>query len=362
VLPRRVGYLYCGHRRDASGSAESRADPKESPLSADLLDAVCIGNAIVDVISAAEPEFLSRHELVPGSMNLIDETQAETLYGQMGPGREISGGSAGNTAAGIASLGGACGFIGKVHNDELGNVYTHDMRAARVEFTTAHLVAGPATARSLILVTPDAERTMNTFLGACVELGPDDIDEDQIARAQVTYMEGYLWDPPLAKDAFRRAIQIAHGAGRKTALTLSDSFCVDRYRQEFLQLLEGDIDILFANEDELKSLYQVEDFDDALQRVQGHCEIAALTRSEKGSVVVRGNEVHIIDAAPVDRVVDTTGAGDLYASGFLYGLARDYDLKTCGTIAGLAAAEIISHYGARPETQLKKLVDERITI
>lgn len=295
-------------------------------------------------------------------MNLIDETQAEALYSEMGPGREVSGGSAGNTAAGIASLGGACGFIGKVHNDELGKVFSHDMRAAGVAFDTSHLDAGPATARSLILVTPDAERTMNTFLGACVELGPDDIGEDQIANAQVTYMEGYLWDPPLAKDAFRRAIEIAHGAGRKTALTLSDSFCVDRYRQEFLQLLEGDIDILFANEDELKSLYQVDSFDDALQRVQGHCEIAALTRSEKGSVIVRGNEVHVIDAIPVDPVVDTTGAGDLFASGFLYGLARGHDLKTCGIIAGTAAAEIISHFGARPETSLKQLVDESVTV
>jgi sugar/nucleoside kinase (ribokinase family) len=293
-------------------------------------------------------------------MNLIDETQAEALYSEMGPGREVSGGSAGNTAAGIASLGGACCFIGKVHNDELGKVFSHDMRAAGVTFDTAHLLVGPATARSLILVTPDAERTMNTFLGACIELGPDDIDEDQVANAQVTYMEGYLWDPPMAKDAFRRAIEIAHGAGRKTALTLSDSFCVDRYRQEFLQLLDGDIDILFANEDELKSLYQVDSFDDALQRVQGHCEIAALTRSEKGSVIMRGNEVHVIDAIPVDPVVDTTGAGDLFASGFLYGLARGHDLKTCGMIAGTAAAEIISHFGARPETSLKKLVGERV--
>ena len=291
-------------------------------------------------------------------MNLIDETRAEALYSEMGPGREVSGGSAGNTAAGIASLGGACGFIGKVHNDELGKVFSHDMRAAGVEFDTARLARGPATARSLILVTPDAERTMNTFLGACGELGPEDIGEDQIANAQVTYMEGYLWDPPMAKDAFRRAIEIAHGAGRKTALTLSDSFCVDRYRQEFLQLLEGDIDILFANEDELKSLYQVDNFNDALQRVEGHCEIAALTRSEKGSVIMRGSEIHVIDAIPVDPVVDTTGAGDLFASGFLYGLARGHDLKTCGMIAGTAAAEVISHFGARPETSLKKLVGE----
>ena len=295
-------------------------------------------------------------------MNLIDETQAAALYSEMGPGREVSGGSAGNTAAGIVALGGTCGFIGKVHNDELGKVFSQDMRAAGVAFGTALLAAGPATARCLILVTPDAERTMSTFLGACVELGTDDISEDQIANAQVTYMEGYLWDPPMAKDAFRRAIEIAHGAGRKTALTLSDSFCVDRYRQEFLQLLEGDIDILFANEDELKSLYQVDSFDDALQRVQGHCEITALTRSEKGSVIVRGNEVHVIDAIPVDPVVDTTGAGDLFASGFLYGLARGHDLKTCGTIASMVAAEVISHFGARPETSLKKLVDERITV
>ena len=289
-------------------------------------------------------------------MNLIDETRAEMLYGEMGPGREMSGGSAGNTAAGIASLGGACGFIGKVHNDELGEVFTHDMRAAGVEFSTAHLVGGPATARCLVLVTPDAERTMNTYLGACVELGPDDIDEDQIARAQVTYMEGYLWDPPLAKDAFRRAIEVAHGAGRKTALTLSDSFCVDRYRQEFLQLLEGDIDILFANEDELKSLYQVDSFDDALQRVQGHCEIAALTRSEKGSVIVRGNEIHVIDASPVDRVVDTTGAGDQFAAGFLYGYTHGYELAQCAHIGSIAAAEVISHVGPRPLVKLSELV------
>lgn len=293
-------------------------------------------------------------------MNLIDEAQAEVLYSEMSPGREVSGGSAGNTAAGIASLGGTCGFIGKVHNDELGKVFSRDMLAAGVAFNTAHLVAGPATARSLILVTPDAERTMNTFLGACVELGPDDIGEGQIANAQVTYMEGYLWDPPMAKDAFRRAIEIAHGAGRKTALTLSDSFCVDRYRQEFLQLLGGDIDILFANEDELKSLYQVDSFDDALNRVQGQCEIAALTRSEKGSVIMHGNEVHVIDAISVDPVVDTTGAGDLFASGFLYGLARGYDLKTCGMIAGTVAAEVISHFGARPETSLKALVSDRV--
>ncbi len=356
MLPAGAVYLYCGDRYHSSHSTF----PKGAALSSDTLDAVCIGNAIVDVFSSIEPDFLTRHDLVPGSMNLIDEARAETLYGEMGPGREVSGGSAGNTAAGIASLGGSVGFIGKVREDELGKVFTHDMRAAGVEFTTSHLVGGPATARSLILVTPDAQRTMNTFLGACVELGPDDLDEDMIARAQVTYMEGYLWDPPLAKDAFRRAIQIAHGAGRKTALTLSDSFCVDRFRNEFLQLLDGEIDILFANEDELKSLYQVDDFDDALQRVQGHCEIAALTRSEKGSVIVRGNEVHVIDAAPVQRVIDTTGAGDLYASGFLYGLARGYDLKTCGTLAGLAAAEIISHFGARPEVSLKKLANERL--
>ena len=232
----------------------------------------------------------------------------------------------------------------------------HDIRAAGIEFETPQSSDGPPTARCLVFVAPDAQRTMATYLGACVELGPDDIAPDVVARAQVTYLEGYLWDPPLAKTAFRRAIKLAHEAGRKTALTLSDSFCVDRYREEFLALLNEDIDILFANEEELKSLYRVDYFDDAMQKVRGHCEIAALTRGARGSVVLRGEELHVVDAEVPDKLVDTTGAGDLYAAGFLYGLAHGHDLATCGRIGSIAAGEIISHFGARPETPLSELL------
>jgi sugar/nucleoside kinase (ribokinase family) len=235
-------------------------------------------------------------------------------------------------------------------------VFTHDLRAAGVEFTTAPLSEGPATARCLVFVTPDAQRTMATYLGACVELAPDDIDTSTIARAKVTYLEGYLWDPPSAKDAFRKAIAIAHDAGRKVALSLSDPFCVDRYRDEFLELLEGDIDILFANESEIISLYEVKYFDDALQKVRGHCEIAALTRGERGSMVMRGDEVHVVDATPVADIVDSTGAGDLFAAGFLFGLTHGYELRMCGELGCIAAAEIIGHFGARPEHRLADLV------
>ncbi len=322
----------------------------------DLLDVVGIGNAIVDVLSQADPGLLREQDLPLGTMNLIDDARADALYGLMGPGVEMSGGSAGNTMAGIASLGGAGAFIGKVHDDFLGRIFTHDLRAAGVEFTTAPLSEGPATARCLVFVTPDAQRTMATYLGACVELGPEDIDTSTIARAQVTYLEGYLWDPPRAKEAFRKAIALAHSAGRKVALSLSDPFCVDRYRDEFLQLLEGEVDIVFANEAEIMSLYRADSFDDALQKVRGHCEIAALTRSAHGSIVVSGDEVHVVDAAKAGEIVDTTGAGDLYAAGFLYGLAHGRDLRTCGEIASIAAAEIIGHFGARPEHRLADLI------
>jgi len=322
------------------------------------LDVVGIGNALVDVLSHAEDDFLATHELVKGSMALIEADRAEALYDVMGPGIEMSGGSAGNTMAGLASLGANGAFIGKVRDDQLGRVFAHDLKSMGVGFTTPmgnH--DGEPTGRCLILVTPDAERTMNTYLGAATELTADDVDEDLIANAQVTYMEGYLWDRPGAKEAFIKAAQIAHDAGRKVSLSLSDSFCVDRWRDEFLDLAENQVDILFANEDEITALYQVDNFDDALQHVRGHCEVAALTRSEKGVVIVSGEEIHIVDAQPVDRIVDTTGAGDLFASGFLHGLTHGYDLQGAGRLGTIAAAEIISHFGARPETELSKLID-----
>jgi sugar/nucleoside kinase (ribokinase family) len=322
------------------------------------LDVVGIGNAIVDVIAQADDFFLERQGLRKGSMQLIDAARAEELYAAMGPALEMSGGSAGNTMAGIASLGGKGAYIGKVSEDELGHVFAHDMRAIGVRFDAAPLRGGAPTARSLILVTPDAQRTMNTFLGACVELGPEDIPPELIASAQVTYLEGYLFDPPRAKAAFQKAAELAHAAGRKVSLTLSDAFCVERYRAEFRALIEGHIDILFANEGEITALYGTKDFDAALHAVRGHCEVAALTRSEKGSVILAAEETHWIAAAKVEKLVDTTGAGDLYASGFLFGLTHGRDLASCGRLGSLAAAEVIGHFGARPETSLKALAQQ----
>ncbi len=319
-------------------------------------DVLGIGNAIVDVIAHTDDEFLIKHDLIKGSMALVDETRAQLIHESMGPAREISGGSAANTVAGIASLGGCGAYIGKVKADQLGEVFRHDIRAVGVAFDTQPAADGPQTARSFILVTPDAQRTMNTYLGACVNLGPDDIDPDVVAGSQVTYLEGYLWDPPLAKDAFRKATQIAHDAGRKVALTLSDAFCVDRYREEFRDLVENQVDILFANVDEICSLYQTADFDAVLQHARSHCHIAVLTRSEHGSVVVNGDEIHVIDAQPVAALKDATGAGDLYAAGFLFGLTQGRDLATCGRLGSIAAAEVISHLGARPQTPLRDLI------
>ena len=318
------------------------------------LDVVGIGNAIVDVIAHADDAFLAEEGLTKGTMALIDAARAEQLYGRMGPGIEVSGGSAGNTMAGIASLGGKGAYIGKVRDDQLGNVFRHDMTAIGVRFATAPATAGPATARCLILVTPDAQRTMNTFLGACVGLGPEDIAEDLVAAAQVTYLEGYLFDPPRAKEAFRRAATIAHAAGRQVALTLSDPFCVERHRAEFRDLLEHHVDILFANEAEITALFQ-SGFDEAVRQVSGLCEIAALTRSEKGSVVATAADTVAVPAAPVARIVDTTGAGDLYASGFLHALTRGRNLADCARLGSLCASEVISHFGARPETPLAAL-------
>ncbi len=323
-------------------------------------DVVGIGNAIVDVIAHADDAFLEAEGLPKGAMTLIDTDQAEALYAKMAPGIEASGGSAANTMAGIASLGGSGAFFGKVRDDQLGEVFRHDIRAIGVDFDSPAATDGPPTARCLILVTPDAQRTMNTFLGACVDLGPEDVDPDTVKAAQVTYLEGYLWDPPRAKEAFVKAAEIAHGAGRKVALSLSDPFCVDRHRAEFRDLVDGHVDILFANEEEIKSLYEADSFDAALQEVRGKCEIAALTRSEKGSVIVAGDEMHVVDAEPVEKVVDTTGAGDLYAAGFLFGVTHGYGLAKAGRIAGIAAAEAISHMGARPEVSLKDLVKARL--
>ncbi len=321
-------------------------------------DVVGIGNAIVDVLTQADDALVEAQGLPKGSMTLIDGQRAENLYAQMGPAREISGGSAANTLAGVAALGGRAAFIGKVRNDQLGGIFRHDIRAAGVHFETPPATSGPPSGRCLIFVTPDAQRTMATFLGAATELGPDAVDPEVIAAARVTYLEGYLFDPPAAKEAFVRAAEIARGAGRKVSLTLSDPFCVERHRTAFRDLVEHHVDILFANEQEICALYEVSDFDAALQAVRHHCEVAALTRSERGSVVLAGDEIHVVDAAPLDRLVDTTGAGDLYAAGFLFGYTRGDSLYDCGRIGAIAAAEVISHFGARPEVDLARHLED----
>jgi sugar/nucleoside kinase (ribokinase family) len=317
-------------------------------------DVTCIGNAIVDILCHADDATIERLKLNRNIMTLIDAARAEEIYSNMGPAVEISGGSAGNTSAGVAALGGKAAYIGKVHKDQLGEVFAHDLRAQGVTYTTAPLTSGPATARCMIFVTPDAHRTMNTYLGACVELGPEDIDEATVGRSQIVYFEGYLWDPPRAKDAMRKAAKIVHAAGGRMAITLSDPFCVGRHRDEFLAMLGKEVDILFANEEEITSLYQT-DFESAVARVGKDVQVAALTRSEKGSVAVRGGEVVRVSAEPVAKVVDTTGAGDLYASGFLYGLTQNFPLDVCCKLGSICAAEIISHMGARPEANLAQL-------
>ena len=322
------------------------------------LDVVCIGNAIVDVICHADDAFLDRHSMVKGSMQLIESDVALALYADMPPAIEASGGSAANTAAGIASFGGRVGFIGKVADDQLGQVFTHDIRATGVEYTPLAPPADHDTARCLILVTPDAQRTMNTFLGVSGLISPADVDTDLVARASVVYCEGYLWDLPDAKAALLAGMEASRAAGGKVAFTLSDSFCVDRHRAEFVDLAENHVDILFGNEAEICSLYETESFEEAAERVAGHCEIACLTRSEKGSVVITNDGARIsVPAAPAD-LVDTTGAGDLYASGFLYGYTHGLDLEVAGRLASAAAAEVISHLGARPEIELATLLPQ----
>jgi sugar/nucleoside kinase (ribokinase family) len=324
------------------------------------LDVLCIGNAIVDIIARCDDDFLVANGIIKGAMNLIDTERAELLYGRMGPAIEASGGSAGNTAAGVASLGGRAAFFGKVADDHLGRLYTHDIRAQGVAFDTRPLAKHPPTARSMIFVTPDGERSMNTYLGACVELGPDDVEEDKAKAARVTYFEGYLWDPPRAKEAIRRTAAIAHAAGREVSMTLSDPFCVDRYRDEFLELMRsGTVDIVFANESELKSLYQTSSFEAALDAVRADCRVAAITRSEKGSVVVRGPETVPIEPLEIAELVDTTGAGDLYAAGFLHGYTTGRSLLDCGNLGSLAAGLVIQQVGPRPRQNLANEAAQR---
>jgi sugar/nucleoside kinase (ribokinase family) len=322
-------------------------------------DVLGIGNAIVDVIARAEEDFLLKQDMRKGAMALIDEARAQAIYEAMGPATEMSGGSAANTIVGLASLGGRAAFVGKIKADGLGRAYAHDIRAAGVSFTTPPAADGPSTGRCYIMVTPDGERTMNTYLGAAQDLHPNDIDADAIAASAVTYLEGYLWDPKHAKDAFLKAAKIAHDAGRKVALTLSDAFCVDRWRDEFLQLMRsGTVDLIFANEAELHSLYQSSDFDAAIAALRADIGVAVVTRSEKGCLVISPEGTEAVPAFPVERVVDTTGAGDLFAAGFLSGLARGADDRTCGRLGAMAAAEVIQHIGARPETSLKDLARE----
>ncbi len=325
-------------------------------MSASPIHVLAIGNAIVDVLARVDNDFLDAHGMPKGGMTLIDGGRAEQLYGTMGQTVESSGGSAANTAAGLASLGGKVQFIGRVRNDPLGETFIRDIRGLGVHYDLAPASEGPSTARCLIMVTPDAQRTMNTYLGASIDLTPDDIDPAAVSRAEIVYLEGYLWDQPKAKEAMRKAMRLAHDAGRKVAMTLSDSFCVDRHRAEFRHLVEHHIDILFANEAEIKALYEVADFDAALQHVRHHVEVAALTRSEKGSVILAGEEVHIVDAVPDVNVIDTTGAGDLYAAGFLYGLTHGFDLHAAGQLGALCAAEVIAQIGPRPAKPLKPLI------
>ena len=322
-------------------------------------DVLGIGNAIVDVLARAEEDFLLRQGMRKGGMALIDADRAEAIYQAMGPAVEVSGGSAANTIVGAASLGARAAFIGKVKDDMLGRAFAHDIRAAGVTFATTPAADGAPTGRCYVLVTPDGERTMNTFLGAAQDLHPADIDADMIAASAITYLEGYLWDPRNAKDAFLKAATIAHDAGRIVALTLSDAFCVDRWRDEFLHLMRSrTVDLIFANETELHSLYQTADFDAAAAALRADVEAAVVTRSEKGCLVIGPDGTEAVPAFPVERVVDTTGAGDLFAAGFLCGLARGADDRTCGRLGALAAAEVIQHLGARPEASLKDLARE----
>jgi len=322
-------------------------------------DVVGIGNAIVDIIARCDEGFLTKHDLDKGIMRLIDADEAARLYEAMGPAIERSGGSVANSIAGLASFGAKCGFIGRVAADQFGGIFRHDIRSLGIAYTTEPADDGAPTARCLVLVTPDGERTMNTFLGASVDFTPDDIDAELIGNAKIVCLEGYLFDKDAAKAAFREAARLAKTAGAKVALTLSDPFCVDRHRADFLKLVKEDADIVFANEKEITTLYEVNSFAEAADAALQDCELAVLTRSEAGSVIVGGGETIEVPADPVSKVVDATGAGDLYAAGFLFGLARGLPVAVCGKLGSLAAAEVISHIGARPETSLAKLAGAR---
>ncbi len=338
------------------------ANPLKPPFAAMTsarYDVLGIGNAIVDVIARAEEDFLLKQGMRKGTMALIDEARAQAIYDAMGPATDMSGGSAANTIVGLASLGARAAFVGKVKEDQLGHAFSHDIRAAGVTFSTTPASSGPSTGRCYVLVTPDGERTMNTYLGAAQDLHPGDIDATMVAASAVTYLEGYLWDPKHAKDAFLKAAKVAHDAERKVALTLSDAFCVDRWRDEFLQLMRSrTVDLIFANEAELQSLYQTSDFSAAVAALRDDIDVAVVTRSEKGCLVISPDGTEAVPAFPVESVVDTTGAGDLFAAGFLLGLARGADDRTCGRLGAMAAAEVIQHIGARPEASLKDMARE----
>lgn len=328
-------------------------------MTAAKYDVLGIGNAIFDVLVQTDEGFLASHGMTKGSMALIDEARAASIYRDMGPATKMSGGSAANTIVGVANLGARAAYVGKVKDDEIGQLYVHDIRTAKVAFDTQPASDGPATGCSYILVTPDGERTMNTYLGAAQELTPADIDPAQIEAASIIYLEGYLWDPKSAKEAFVKAATIAHGAGRQVALTLSDAFCVDRYRDEFLELMrKRTVDLIFANEAELHALYQTSDFDTALKQLQKDTKLGIVTRSEKGCVVASGDGIAAVPAFPIKQMVDTTGAGDLFAAGFLFGLVRNAGFMNAGRLGALAAAEVIQHIGARPQVSLRQLAQQ----
>ena len=320
------------------------------------IDVTAIGNAIVDVVTTVDEDFLTDHGIDKGAMTLINAEQLQSLLPKTHEAKIISGGSAANTIVGISMLGGRGAYIGKVKNDAAGNAFKRDLKALGVSYTTTPNSSGPPTAQCLVFVTEDAQRSMTTYLGACVSLEPIDIDAKMIETSKLIYLEGYLWDPPKAKEAIRKAIKRAHSTNCKVALSLSDAFCVNRYRAEFLDLVSNEIDILFANESEIISLYQADNINVALDALPNNGSIAAITLGEKGSIIKRSEERWIIPAQKAPKIVDTTGAGDLYAAGFLYAFINNYTMDNCGKLGGLAASEIIQQYGARTETDLKSLL------